>query len=73
MLIFFPQDYWSEANGRPVLDARQDWRLMDAWENGSHTIIRVRREIVPDQREDINVYVRTTGEVWGDGDLIEDK
>ncbi|XP_069977603.1 DBH-like monooxygenase protein 1 [Penaeus vannamei] len=57
-------DYWSDKNGPPILDKSQDWKLLAGRENGTHTMIRVRRPIRPNIVNDINVYDFPTWILW---------
>lgn len=57
-------DYWADKNGPPIKDESQDWKLLTGRQNETHTMVRVRRPITPNTRDDINVVDEPTWILW---------
>ena len=51
------QDRYGLANGESVLDAQQDYDLIDAYENDTHTVMRFRRNMLTCDLNDLNITV----------------
>ena len=45
-------DYYALAHGRPTRDEQQDWQLVEASRDGSHTTIRFSRALDTSDRQD---------------------
>jgi len=54
------QDRYGLANGESVLDAQQDYDLIDAYENDTHTVMRFRRNMLTCDLNDLNITAATT-------------
>ncbi|XP_034256247.1 DBH-like monooxygenase protein 1 [Thrips palmi] len=39
------RDYWADQNGSPTLDKAQDWAVVGAQENDTHTTVRLARPV----------------------------
>ncbi len=44
----------------PVRDAQQDWELLSAREDGNYTVLRMRRNLVTGDADDLCIMVRAT-------------
>ena len=51
------QDRYGLANGESVLDAQQDYDLIHAYENDTHTVMRFRRKLLTCDDNDLNITV----------------
>jgi hypothetical protein len=58
VLLLLLQDRHGLANGDSQLDGSQDYDLIGAQENETHTILRFRRKLVTCDDKDLNITVR---------------
>ena len=56
-MVWTLQDRYGLANGESVLDAQQDYDLIDAYENDTHTVMRFRRNMLTCDHNDLNITV----------------
>ncbi|XP_052121897.1 DBH-like monooxygenase protein 1 [Frankliniella occidentalis] len=49
------RDYWADQNGSPTLDKNQDWRVVAAEENDTHTVVRLARPLHTQHVMDVQI------------------
>lgn len=55
--LFLPQDRHGLASGESLLDPQQDYDLINAYENETHTVMTFRRKLYTCDDKDLNVTV----------------
>ncbi|CAG7723093.1 unnamed protein product, partial [Allacma fusca] len=61
-------DYHAIGNQAPIVDISQDWTLLSASENVTHTTLKVTRVFNTCDNEDISINNDTTKLIWAIGD-----
>lgn len=59
------QDYWADQNGSPTLDKAQDWTVVGAKENDTHTVIRLARRLHTHHVMDVQIQASHKAELSG--------
>ncbi|CAG7838602.1 unnamed protein product, partial [Allacma fusca] len=60
-------DYHAIGKQAPIVDARQDWALLSASENETHTTLKVTRVFNTCDNEDVSINNDTTKIIWAIG------
>ncbi|XP_019633120.1 PREDICTED: DBH-like monooxygenase protein 1 homolog [Branchiostoma belcheri] len=58
------EDRYAHEKSQPVLDAKQDWTLHEAQENGTHTTMRFSRKLQTCDSSDRDIQKGTTRVIW---------
>lgn len=53
------QDYWADQNGSPTLDKVQDWFVLGARENDTHTVVQLARRLQTFHVMDVQIQAGT--------------
>ncbi|KAJ1521885.1 hypothetical protein ONE63_002223 [Megalurothrips usitatus] len=64
------RDYWADQNGTPTLDKAQDWSVVGAVENDTHTVVRLARPLRTRHVMDVAIQPGPTRVIfsWSDAD-----
>lgn len=54
----YVKDMHGVGDSPPILDQRQDWQLLSAFENATHTSLRFKRSLDSCDPEDVAITVR---------------
>ncbi|KAK3910921.1 DBH-like monooxygenase protein 1 [Frankliniella fusca] len=49
------RDLWADQNGSPTLDKHQDWAVIAAEENETHTVVRLSRPLITQHVMDVQI------------------